>query len=55
MKSSLQYLTLKILCNNIASQVAPTFSLYSASIVESAIEGCFLLAYEITPLPREKT
>ena len=38
-----------------ASQATTAVPLYSASVLDSATVGCFLLLQEIAPLPREKT
>ena len=45
----------KIRFSQTDSNVVTTTSLYSASVLDSAIVGSFLLLEEITTLPREKT
>jgi len=37
--------------NQMASQVAPVNALYSTSVDDKEIIGCFLLLYDMTPEP----
>ena len=45
----------KIRLSHTASQAATAAPLYSASVLDSATVGCFLLLQEIAPLSTEKT